>query len=106
MGKNRMNGFETARKIRKELPDAFICIHSNRNGQQLHALAKNAGADRFIPKSMTKRQLLELIENISSKDSQKKVGVSKIAVIEDSNIISSTWKMLRPSSEIFMVNQR
>ena len=50
---------------------------------------------------MSKNQLLELIAENCLGDSVKIKGASKIAVIEDSNIISSTWKMLRPNSEIF-----
>ena len=61
MGRASLDGFELVQAMRSKGAAAHICVHSNRIIAADHKTAIGAGADAFLPKPMTRAQLLNLV---------------------------------------------
>ena len=61
-----MSGFEVVEFVRNELKrdDLKIIIATGRSDPLDYTIAKNAGADGFVPKPFTKDELLETIKGL------------------------------------------
>ncbi len=113
LGRGHFNGFDALPAIRKYMPKAKICIHSNRGALEYQSQALNAGADLFLPKPMTRLHLLKILAsalNLSDDQMRLEAGSSapkiqgKIVVVEDSPILASAWEALfkdANSGEVF-----
>ncbi len=113
LGRGHFNGFDALPAIRKYMPKAKICIHSNRGALEYQSQALKAGADLFLPKPMTRLHLLKILAsalNLSDDQMRLEAGSSapkiqgKIVVVEDSPILASAWEALfkdANSGEVF-----
>ena len=61
MGRASLDGFELVQAMRRKGAAAHICVHSNRIIAADHKTSIRAGADAFLPKPMTRAQLLKLV---------------------------------------------
>lgn len=62
-----VDGFAVARKLRELYPQAILVIHSNRSQLDATRHAVAVGADLFIPKPISRYQLLELIRSTTTR---------------------------------------
>jgi two-component system response regulator RegA len=58
-----MSGIETIAKLRTQLPDAFVILHSCLDDEDLRDAADRAGADDFVEKPASAAELLALAES-------------------------------------------
>ena len=108
MGKDKLNGFDTAAKMRKIGFNGTICIHSNRSGPEYYKKAMAYGADLFIGKTMPREHFLRLIYSVIgdphkllNSDSQKATATkSRIVVVEDNKIFRKAWENVSHDTEI------
>lgn len=72
LGTESLDGFEIATNLREKYPESFLCIHSNRTFANDHKRSLEAGADAFLPKSMTRghfvRFLAQVLNRLSAVD--------------------------------------
>ena len=108
MGTGKLNGFDTAQKLRRIGSDGTICIHSNRSGSEYYKRAIDSGADMFIGKTMPREHFLKMIFTVIGDPNQllkhdKKApsaASTKIVVVEDNKIFRKAWEKLANDTNI------
>ena len=77
MGPQSLNGFELVQELRKNpVCHALIFVHSNRIVTDDHRRAGQLGADGFLPKPMSKGQLLKLLlQTVHHREQLSRVSV-------------------------------
>ena len=85
-----LNGFDICRRIREKGYTGILCIHSNRGLLEYQPKAIEAGADYFLPKPVSRTELLLLLQKCGElkETAQKK----QILVFEDEAIFRRQWK--------------
>ena len=102
LGKS-INGFQLANEIRqKNLHLGLICIHSDRGKIEFQAQAVAAGADFFIPKPISKRDLVDLINALLMQSESSKPMPKKVLLFEDERIFQRQWKKNVSGSELII----
>ena len=93
LGLGNSNGFEICRQLRETGYTGKICVHSNRERLSYQPKAVLAGADFFLPKPMSKQDLLELLSQPTPSDVELiPYTPSKILLFEDEVIYQRQWK--------------
>jgi signal transduction histidine kinase/CheY-like chemotaxis protein len=64
------DGFSACRRLRNSGDKAFICIHSNRILPEDLRRAVDAGADMFLPKPLSRSQMLKVLTQAASRRGQ------------------------------------
>ena len=107
LGLSALNGFEVVRELRKVQPLAFFCLHSNRFVQSDIKFAVKMGADLYLPKPMSRGQMLRLALQASDGFINSRVRQSviekpvfkpatqetapKVVVVDDSPFVLDAW---------------
>jgi len=110
-GKNGIDGFEVVRQLRQNGVKSDICICSNRGALEYGPKAYEAGAQSFLPKPMSRTQLLKIllssvggeISNAEEKEvtnTVKPLEGKKIVLVEDNTTFRSTWEKLTSAGSI------
>lgn len=81
LGPHSQGGLEVVRELRSRGFEGFVCVHSNRFLSTHDDSAQKAGADKVLPKPMSRAQLLSLLLQALQK-SQKK-ALPEIAYVDD-----------------------
>lgn len=104
MGPESLDGFALARNMRANGFGGLVCIHSNRIVAADHKTAIEAGADAFLPKPVTRAQLLKLVLQAivaathTAPHVERKSGVAlgqlkpHVAIVDDNPFILDAWK--------------
>ncbi|NRA66030.1 MAG: response regulator [Pseudobacteriovorax sp.] len=92
LGPKRLNGFEVTEDLRKRGFTATICIHSNRAALEYQPKALASGANFFLPKPMTKQNIIYLLLSILGQQAKNKVVAEEILLFEDESIFQRQWK--------------
>ncbi len=111
MGRASLDGFELVQAMRSKGTAAHICVHSNRIIAADHKTSIRAGADAFLPKPMTRAQLLKLVvqsapaakstlhpSEVGAHEMTRKGAVgsknknAEILVLDDNPFVLDAWK--------------
>ena len=98
LGSGHSNGFECCRKLRKIGFTGILCIHSNRGRLVYQPLAIEAGADFFVPKPMSKLDLLNMLSTAATRLTNDHLTVptqdfsKAVLLFEDEGIFQRRWK--------------
>ena len=98
LGAGHSNGFECCRKLRKIGFTGILCIHSNRGRLVYQPLAIEAGADFFVPKPMSKLDLLNMLSTAATRLTNDHLTVpiqdfsKAVLLFEDERIFQRRWK--------------
>ncbi len=105
LGFGSLSGFEIVKKMKSLCPSAMFCLHSNRIVQADHKLAVQVGADSYLPKPMSRGQLLRLALQASEGVAKKADSLDKddlnsasysrpvptVVVVDDSPFVLEAW---------------
>ncbi|NRA63465.1 MAG: response regulator [Pseudobacteriovorax sp.] len=94
-----LNGFDVCRKLRNKGYKGKICIHSNRGRLEFQPKAIDAGADFFLPKPMSKNDLVMLLSQCVDLEKAETPSV-KALLFEDEGIYQRQWKRLYGPGEL------
>ncbi|NRA68734.1 MAG: response regulator [Pseudobacteriovorax sp.] len=99
LGDTDRNGFDVSQRLRQMGYKGKICIHSNRGKLEFQPKAIEAGADFFLPKPMSKNDLIGLLSQcIQLEDDDNQV--TKVVLFEDEGIYQRQWKRLYGSDQL------
>ena len=101
-GSGNISGFESCKLLRHSGYKGIICIHSNRGRLEYQPLAIEAGADYFVPKPMSKADLVNVIESNLTRGEAPIVS-KKILLFEDEAIFQRRWKSKAKPKEVIAV---
>jgi signal transduction histidine kinase/DNA-binding response OmpR family regulator len=98
-GIETLDGFDLVRTLRDRGETMKICIHSSQTSTEAFQRAMRVGANAFLPKPMSRAQLLALIHECLPQSPTAKVTSkslrsardTKIAVIDDDPFILDEW---------------
>jgi len=110
-GAAHLNGFEVVRQIRQKGINSDICICSNRGVLEYGPKAYEAGAQSFLPKPMSRTQLLKILLSsvggeVSNIDEEKAPNAIKplrgkrIVLIEDNTTFRSVWEKMGSAGSV------
>lgn len=75
-----INGIEAAKRIKQNLPDVRIIILSMHTNEEFVIQSIKAGADAYIPKNISKKELLEAVEKVYQGEEYFSNDISKIII--------------------------
>ena len=75
-----INGIEACKKIKTENPNAKIIILSMYNNEEFVLKAISAGANAYLPKNISKRELLNAVENVANGEEYFAEDIQKIII--------------------------
>ncbi len=106
LGPVSQDGFELAREMRRVLPNAQICIHSNRSLTVDYRRSLEAGADSFLPKPMSRAHLLRLFVAALGLSSDLSVPDprARLAIVEDSRAVIRSWQRIATDATVLGFN--
>ncbi|NRA69335.1 MAG: hybrid sensor histidine kinase/response regulator [Pseudobacteriovorax sp.] len=99
LGDSSQNGFDVSRKLREMGYKGKICIHSNRGRLEFQPKAIDAGADFFLPKPMSKNDLVMLLSQCVDLEKAETPSV-KALLFEDEGIYQRQWKRMYGPGEL------
>lgn len=85
-----INGIEASRIIKTENPNAKIIILSMYNNEEFVLKAISAGANAYLPKNISKRELLNAVEKVANGEEYFAEDIQKIIIrsmVQKSNSI-------------------
>ena len=85
-----INGIEASRIIKTENPNAKIMILSMYNNEEFVLKAISAGANAYLPKNISKRELLNAVEKVANGEEYFAEDIQKIIIrsmVQKSNSI-------------------
>ncbi|NRA68989.1 MAG: hybrid sensor histidine kinase/response regulator [Pseudobacteriovorax sp.] len=99
LGLGNQDGFEVSRKLREMGYKGKICIHSNRGRLEFQPKAIEAGADFFLPKPMSKNDLVILLSQCDDLETIEPPSV-EVLLFEDEGIYQRQWKRLYQAGKL------
>ena len=75
-----INGIEACKKIKTENPNAKIIILSMYNNEEFVLKAISAGANAYLPKNISKRELLNAVEKVANGEEYFAEDIQKIII--------------------------
>ena len=75
-----INGIEACKKIKTENPNAKIIILSMYNNEEFVLKAISAGANAYLPKNISKRELLNAVEKVANGEEYFAEEIQKIII--------------------------
>ena len=99
LGDANQNGFDISRILREKGYKGKICIHSNRGRLEFQPKAIDAGADFFLPKPMSKNDLVMLLSQCVDPEKNQVPSV-KALLFEDEGVFQRQWKRLYRPGEL------
>ncbi|NRA68980.1 MAG: hybrid sensor histidine kinase/response regulator [Pseudobacteriovorax sp.] len=97
-----VNGIDFCKALRREGYDGIICIHSNHGGLEYQRISIEAGANYFLPKPMSKIDILNIIESSIQKKTIRPIK-QRILLFEDEPIFQRRWKTKAKPTEVTAV---
>jgi signal transduction histidine kinase/ActR/RegA family two-component response regulator len=97
LGRDSPDGYQLLEQLRGKLPNAVLCMHSNRSLAGDLERAQAMGADFFLPKPMSAQQLSGLLTSASQRKEAAcqaaRQAKPRIAVVDDDVFVLEAWEI-------------
>jgi signal transduction histidine kinase/ActR/RegA family two-component response regulator len=97
LGRDSPDGYQLLDQLRGRLPNAVICMHSNRSLPGDLERAQSMGADFFLPKPMSAQQLSGLLTSAAQRKEAAcqaaRSAKPRIAVVDDDVFVLEAWEI-------------